>query len=117
MSAKCRCDGDAAGARAFIALLIYATPVVLITHESLAADNNRGAQLAATCAACHRLDGRDNGIPSIIGLDEGKLAGALQAFKSGERSIMHTVALSLSSEEIATVVHYLAAQRKEIERP
>ncbi|WP_079544710.1 c-type cytochrome [Bradyrhizobium lablabi] len=83
----------------------------------MAADNNRGAQLAATCAACHRLDGRDIGIPSIIGLDEGKLAGALQAFKSGERSIMHTVALSLSSEEIATVVHYLAAQRKETERP
>jgi sulfide dehydrogenase cytochrome subunit len=115
MSAKCRCDGSAA--RALIALLICATPVFLVTHESLAADNNRGAQLAATCAACHRLDGRDQGIPSIIGLDEGKLAGTLQAFKSGERSIMHTVALSLSSEEIATVVHYLAAQRKEIERP
>jgi cytochrome c553 len=119
MSAKCRCDGNAPGARALIALQICvcATPVFLITHESLATDNNRGAQLAATCAACHRLDGRDKGIPSIIGLDEGKLAGALQAFKSGERSIMHTVALSLSSEEIATVVHYLAVQRKETERP
>ncbi|MGO8913753.1 MAG: c-type cytochrome [Bradyrhizobium sp.] len=117
MSAKCRCDGNAPVARAFIALLICATPVFPITYESLAADNNRGAQLAAICAACHRLDGRDKGIPSIIGLDEEKLADALQAIKSGKRSIMHTVALSLSSEEIATVVHYLAAQRKETERP
>jgi sulfide dehydrogenase cytochrome subunit len=117
MSEKYRCDGTAPGARVSIALLMCATPVFLITYESLAADNARGAQLAATCAACHRLDGRDKGIPSIIGMDEGKLAGALQVFKSGERSIMRTVALSLSSEEIATVAHYLAALRKEPERP
>ena len=117
MTARCRRDESASNTRQIIALSIAASLVMFVADRSAVADNNRGTQLAATCAACHRLDGRDNGIPSIIGLDEGKLAGALQAFKSGERSIMHTVALSLSSEEIATVVHYLAAQRKETERP
>src|SRR5260370_17055596 len=103
MSAKCRCDGNAPGARALIALqiCICATPVFLVTHESLAADNNRGAQLAATCVACHRLDGRDKGIPSIIGLDEGKLAGALQASNLADPYIIHTLALSLITHDIS----------------
>jgi hypothetical protein len=50
------------------------------------------------CAACHRLDGRDKGIPSIVGIDKRKFAEAMAAFKSGARSssIMHAVALSLS---------------------
>jgi sulfide dehydrogenase cytochrome subunit len=102
-----------------IVLSITLSLVILIADRSSAAENDRGAQLAATCASCHRLDGRDKGIPSIIGLGEEKLADVMQAFKSGERSsqIMHAVALSLSDEEIATVAHYLAAQGKRTERP
>jgi sulfide dehydrogenase cytochrome subunit len=102
-----------------IVLSIAASLVILMADRSSAAENDRGAQLAATCASCHRLDGRDKGIPSIIGLGEEKLGDVMQAFKSGERSsqIMHAVALSLSDEEIATVAHYLAAQGKRTERP
>jgi sulfide dehydrogenase cytochrome subunit len=102
-----------------IVLSIAASLVILIADRSSAAENDRGAQLVATCASCHRLDGRDKGIPSIIGLGEEKLADVMQAFKSGERSsqIMHAVALSLSDEEIATVAHYLAEQGKRTERP
>jgi sulfide dehydrogenase cytochrome subunit len=102
-----------------IVLSIAASLVILIADRSSSAENDRGVQLAATCASCHRLDGRAEGIPSIIGLGEETLAEAMQAFKSGERSsqIMHAVALSLSDEEIATVAHYLAAQGKRAERP
>lgn len=90
-------------------LAVSFVPVV----QSAAAENERAAQLAAVCAACHRLDGRDTGIPPIVGLDEIKLAGMLAAFKSGARGsqIMHAVALSLSDEEIAAVARHLAAQR------
>ena len=56
------------GARLIFALLMATSPSFVV-HQSAAAENNQGAQLAAMCAACHRLDGRDQGIPSIIGLN------------------------------------------------
>jgi sulfide dehydrogenase cytochrome subunit len=112
-------DESASSTRQIIALSISASLVFFVADRSAAADHDRGAQLAATCASCHRLDGRDKGIPTIIGLDEATLTRAMQAFKSGERSsqIMHVMSLSLSNEEIATLAHYLSALRMETNRP
>ena len=103
---------SASSIRQIIMLAIAAELFVLIADRSTAANDNQGAQLAAMCASCHRLDGRDKGIPSIVGLDKERLAGAMAAFKSGARSsqIMHAVALSLSDGEIAALADYLAAQ-------
>jgi len=97
--------------RRFIALWISASLFVSISDRAAAADD-RDARLAAICASCHRLDGRDKGIPSIVGLDKEELAGAMAAFKSGKRSsqIMHAVALSFSDGEIAVLVDYLVMQ-------
>ncbi len=107
------------GARRIIALLMATSPFVFVVHPGAAAENNRGAQLAAMCASCHRLDGRDRGIPSIIGLDKKKLVDTMEAFKSGKRSsqIMHVVARSLSTEEIAALADYLTARQKGSEQP
>jgi cytochrome c553 len=71
------------------------------------------------CAACHRLDGHDKGIPSIIGLSEEQFVIVMEAFKSGERSgpIMRAIARSLSNEEIAILARYFAARGKEAKRP
>jgi len=101
-----------------IALSMVASLVVSVAEHSFAADNDQGAQLAATCAACHRLDGRDKGIPSIVGLSEEQFATALRAYKSGERSgpIMQTMARSLSNEEIQILARYFAARGKETQR-
>ena len=106
-------------ARTFIALLLSTGPLAFIVHPSPAAENNQGAQLAAMCAACHRLDGLDKGIPSIIGLDEKKLADMMAEFKSNKRTsqIMNVVARSLSDEEIAELAHYLATRKKGSEQP
>jgi len=95
------------------------SPFVLLVHQSAAAENNRGAQLAAMCASCHRLDGRDQGIPSIIGLDKKKLAETMEAFRSGKRAsqIMNVVARSLSTEEIDALADYLAVQPSGSEQP
>ena len=84
-----------------IALWMSASLVVCVTERSFAADNDQGAQLAATCAACHRLDGHDRGIPSIVGLSEEQFVAVMTAFKSGERSgpIMRPMARALSNEE------------------
>jgi cytochrome subunit of sulfide dehydrogenase len=98
-----------------MALAIAASLVIVAAKEGMAGDNERGSQLAAMCASCHRLDGRDKGIPSIIGIDKQKFADTMATFKSGARSssIMHAVALQLSDAEIATLAAYLAAQPKE----
>jgi cytochrome c553 len=101
------------GTRLMMALSLAASLFALVVLPSAAAENNRGAQLAAMCAACHRLDGLDQGIPSIIGLDEKKLAGIMAEFKSDKRKsqIMSVVARSLSDEEIADLAQYLASRQ------
>jgi cytochrome c553 len=101
-----------------IALSMALGLAIPVAERSFAADNGQGAQLAATCAACHRLDGHDRGIPSIIGLSEEQFVIVMGAFKSGDRSgpIMRTVARSLSNEEIAILARYFASRGKETER-
>jgi cytochrome subunit of sulfide dehydrogenase len=112
VTSKYRRAADATSVHPVISLSIAAGLLVVIANRGLAAKDDRGAQLAAMCASCHRLDGRDKGIPSIVGLDKQALADAMAAFKSGDRSsqIMHAVALSLSDGEVAAVADYLAAQ-------
>jgi len=94
-----------------MALIIAAAFFVLNAGAAAAADNERAAELAAMCASCHRLDGRDRGLPSIIGMDKQTFIAAMAGFKSGTRSssIMHAVALQLSDAEIATLAAYLGA--------
>jgi cytochrome subunit of sulfide dehydrogenase len=101
-----------------ITLSMVASLVVSFAECSLATENDQGAQLAAACAACHRLDGHDRGIPSIVGLSEEQFVAAMRAFKSGERSgpIMRTMARSLSNDEIAILARYFAARGKETGR-
>lgn len=86
--------------------------VLLVSQSGAAAGPDQGAQLAAICASCHRLDGGGTGIPSIIGLGEERLTNALLAYRASEspNHIMHVIALSLSDEEIASVARYVAAQ-------
>ena len=72
------------GARLIFALVMATSPSFVV-HQSAAAENNQGAQLAAMCASCHRLDGRDQGIPSIVGLDQQKFTDLMEAFRSGTR--------------------------------
>jgi cytochrome c553 len=102
----------------FTALVIATGLFTLNVDGALAADHERDAQLAAMCTSCHRLDGRDRGIPSIIGMDRQAFIEAMAAFKSGARSgsIMHAVALQLSDTEIAALAAYLGARATEGKR-
>ena len=102
-----------------LVLAIAASAILLAASAHAAAANDQGGQIAAVCASCHRLDGGDRSIPSIIGLGEDRLTRAMLAYRLGERSshIMRAIALSLSDEEIATVARFLAAQGKKAEPP
>jgi cytochrome subunit of sulfide dehydrogenase len=99
-------------------LILAAGLLALNAGAAVAADNERGAELAAMCASCHRLDGRDRGIPSIIGMDKQAFIEAMAGFKSGARSssIMHAVALQLSDAEVARLAGYLGERAKEGKR-
>jgi cytochrome subunit of sulfide dehydrogenase len=108
---KQRGTAKTSGLRQIILLSIATGALIPIANRSMAADDNQGAQLAAICASCHRLDGRDKGIPSIVGLNRKQFTDIMAAFKSGESSsqIMHAIALSLSDEEVSALAAYLAA--------
>jgi cytochrome subunit of sulfide dehydrogenase len=109
---------DAAGLsmRKFIAVSIAAGSFIILAGRCQAADRDGGDQLAAMCASCHRLDGDNAGIPTILGMSPEMLTRAMLAYRSRERPshIMRAIALSLSDEEIATVAHYLAALNKQV---
>jgi cytochrome subunit of sulfide dehydrogenase len=94
-------------------LPLIASLVGLVAQPWAAASDSQGAQLAASCASCHRVDGRDSGIPPLVGMDESRIVKSLWAYRSGERagSIMHVVAAALGPEDILALAHYLAGQR------
>jgi sulfide dehydrogenase cytochrome subunit len=101
---------------------ICAFAVFLVATGACAApdqDRHQGAAIAATCAACHRLDGRAAGIPSIVGLGSDRLVAMMQAFKADTEShhLMHAVSLTLSDQEVEAVAHYLATLGKEAKAP
>jgi cytochrome subunit of sulfide dehydrogenase len=102
--------------RKLITVSIAAGSFIILADPSRAADSDGGAQLAAMCASCHRLDGGDGGIPRILGMSPEMLTRAMFAYRSRERPshIMRAIALSLSDEEIATVARYLAALNKQV---
>ena len=69
-----------------------------------------GAYLAGECVTCHRTDGVDEGIPSIVGWPEHDFVLVMHAYKRGHREhpVMQLIAGSLSDEEIAALaVYYL----------
>jgi cytochrome c553 len=105
--------------RSLVLAIAAASPILLAVSARVAAANDQGEQIAAVCASCHRLDGGDRFIPSIVGLGEDRLTRAMLAYRLGERPshIMQAIALSLSDEEIAAVARFLAAQGRKAEPP
>lgn len=97
----------------------FITPVLVavalgLTGSISVATASEAASNAAVCAGCHGPEGRsavpDN--PILAAQHEGYLMSTLQAYLSGERDygIMKTLAGNLSSEEMAEISAYYAAQ-------
>lgn len=75
---------------------------------AVSGDPEYGAWLASECTTCHRADGADDGIPSIIGWPIDDFVITLQAYKRGKRrhQAMQTIARRLSDEEVASLAAY-----------
>ena len=73
-----------------------------------------GAEIAASCAACHGTDGRSRGaIPPLAGRDAKEMARAMREFRDGSRSatIMQQIARGYTDAEIESAAAYFAAQK------
>lgn len=70
-----------------------------------------GEHLARECTTCHRLDGVDNGIPSIVGLKPEAFLSTLDFYRTGARNnpAMVSVAQSLDEEQSRALAHYFAS--------
>jgi cytochrome c len=73
-----------------------------------------GRHLAQECSGCHRIDGIDNGIPSIVGWDAERFVATLKFYKTGERKnpVMVSVAGSLDDEQFAALAAYYGSLPK-----
>jgi len=91
-----------------IAALLWSS--IAGTSAATAADVAYGEYLASECATCHRRDGQDKGIPSIVGWPPEQFIAALAAYKKKERPnpIMQTIAGRLSDEEMQALAAYYA---------
>lgn len=96
--------------------------IALIVLLSLAATSTAigadGKAKAAACAACHGADGNSiNPIwPNLAGQGASYIVAQLEAFKSGARNnpSMAPMAAGLSSEDMAAIAEYYAAQAPKI---
>ena len=73
-------------------------------------DPEYGEYLASECTTCHRVDGADEGIPSITNWPAEHFVVAMHAYKDKVRPhpVMQMMAGRLSNEEIAALAAYFA---------
>jgi len=93
------------------AILLAMLP--LPVDRALAGDAAYGAYLSSECVTCHRVDGVNAGIPSIVGWPAEQFLAALKSYKSKERSnpVMQTIAGRLAEAEMAALAAYFAGLR------
>jgi cytochrome c553 len=70
-----------------------------------------GRHLAQECTPCHRLDGVQTAIPSIIGLEPDYFVRTMSFYKNGQRNnpAMVSVAESLDDRQIKALALYLGS--------
>ena len=75
-----------------------------------------GAHLAQECTACHRVDGVDNGIPNLSGLDVDAFVTRLKSYQEGARTnpVMVSVAKSLDADQVRALALYWSSVPKPV---
>lgn len=100
---------------AMFALTAFAamTPLAVVAGEGMdEADLKRyGQQLSQECLTCHRLDGKDVGVPAIVDLSKSEFVKALQLYRTGLRAnpTMVSVASTLDDQQIEALALYFSS--------
>lgn len=94
------------------ALPVIATlPVVAVEGLSEADLKRYGKQLSQECITCHRLDGKDVGVPSIVDMSKADFIKSLQLYRTGLRDnpTMVSVASTLDDQQIEALALYFSS--------
>jgi len=77
-----------------------------------------GRHLSGECSACHRIDGIDNGIPSITGWPVDDFVATLNFYRDGARPnpAMVSVVSSLDDKQMYALAVYYASLPKPARR-
>ena len=69
-----------------------------------------GQHLAGECTSCHRIDGVDNGVPSITGWPADDFVATMKFYSVGARDnpVMKSVTESLDDAQLAALAAYFA---------
>ncbi len=95
------------------AVMIVATALATCGLATVAvADETKrmayGRHLSGECSSCHRIDGIDNGIPSITGWPLDDFVATMDFYRNGARlnPAMVSVAKSLDEDQIRALAAY-----------
>lgn len=96
---------------AAISAALVIAPVVAPAAPALAGDLAFGEYLSSECMTCHRIDGSEKGIPSIIGWPTDHFEAVMHSYRNRvrENPVMQTIAGRLSQAEIEALAAYLAS--------
>ena len=92
---------------AYVAIMSGVWP----TAAPAAGDHALGEYLSAECVTCHKLTGRQEGIPTIVGLSEAQFIDFLNAYRMKKRDniVMQNIAARLSDGDIAALASYFSS--------
>lgn len=73
-----------------------------------------GRHLAQECASCHRIDGVDNGNPSIVGWPTDTFITTIQFYRDGTRNnpVMVSVVNSLNDQQVDALAAFFTSLPK-----
>jgi cytochrome c len=97
--------------RALLVITIATSANAHLGGRTNATDAAFGEYLSSECATCHRRDGENQGIPSIVGWAADQFVAVMQSYKSKDRPnvVMQTIAGRLSEQEIHALAAYYAS--------
>jgi cytochrome c553 len=70
-----------------------------------------GKYLSSQCTSCHRLDGADKGIPSIVGIEADVFVETMKFYQSGARDnpAMVSIAQMLGEDQLKALAAYFGS--------
>lgn len=85
--------------------------IMLVGAQNASADEKQiafGEYLSGECVTCHRLTGKVDGIPAIVGWDKELFTSVFDEYRQKVRpnEAMQTIASRLTDEEVAALAIY-----------
>lgn len=105
---------DAAMMPSCLARLLVGAWVVSAALPAVAAEDDIGRDIAATCASCHH-GGRRSGaaIPDLAGMEKAAISARMREFRDGSRpsTIMRQIANGYTDAQIEAAASYLSTAK------